>query len=231
LKRFYTEVTVAADGDGHAVLLDGRPVRTPRRRPVVSRSRPLAEALAAEWAAQGETIRLADMPLVRLVNTALDRIAEHREHVVDMLSAYGGSDLVCYRAERPAELRAAQEAAWDPLLAWADRRHAARLAATRALMPLPQDAAALARLRAAVAALDDFRLVALHEAVTSTGSLLIGLALVEGELEVEPAWQAALVDERHQEARWGLDADTARRREAVRRDLEQAVQLVRLLDG
>ena len=47
----------------------------------------------------------------------------------------------------------------------------------------------------------------------------------------EPAWQAALVDERHQEARWGLDADTARRREAVRRDLEQAVQLVRLLDG
>ena len=51
-KRFYeTAAVLERDGLFH-VALDGRTARTPARNPLAIGSRPVAEALAAEWQAQ-----------------------------------------------------------------------------------------------------------------------------------------------------------------------------------
>ena len=232
MKRFYGEVAVVPEADGnHVVRLDGRPVLTPRRRRPPLPTRALAEAVAAEWRSQGERIVPLSMPLLRLVNTAADRLADHRDYAVATLAGYGATDLVCYRAAVPVDLAVAQAAAWDPVLDWLAARHGARLAVTTGLAAVAQPAAALQRLRLAVDAQDDLRLAALHEAVTSTGSLALGLGLLDRALDVEAAWRAALVDELHQEARWGTDAEAEWRRAAIRSDLEQSVRLLALLDG
>src|SRR5207248_10677244 len=88
VKRFYKAVTIApgggGDGEGtnsHAICLDGKPVRTPGRRALAAPAPELARALADEWAAQGDTIDPATMPLTRLANTIIDGVAAAQHEV------------------------------------------------------------------------------------------------------------------------------------------------------
>lgn len=212
------------------MLLDARPLRTPGGAEMLLPAA-LATAVAAEWEAQSDEIRPQTMPLMRLASTAIDRVAAHRQGVVDEIAGYAATDLVCYRAKHPPELAARQHAVWQPLMDWARLRFDAPLLVTTGILPRPQPAEALASLRTAVEALDLLRLTALHAAVTAAGSLVIGLALLEGRLGAREAWEASQLDETFQIERWGEDAEAAGRRAALRRDLEDARRFLDLLRG
>src|SRR3546814_1554574 len=71
-KRFYKDVTIAGDGEGHAIYLDDRPVKTPAKNALVVPAAALAELMRTEWYAQADVIDPATMPVTRLVNTAID---------------------------------------------------------------------------------------------------------------------------------------------------------------
>lgn len=227
MKRFWREVTVDAAGRG--VLLDGRPLRTPLKAPLVLPTAALAAAVAAEWADQGAEVRPDTMPLTRAANTTIDRVAAAREQVAAAVAAYGGADLTCYRAPHPRGLVAAQAAAWDPVLDWAAARFGARLRVTVGVMPQPQDPRALAALAAAVAAYDPWALTALHDLVTLSGSLLLGLAVAEGWLDVADAWTRSRLDEDWQIAEWGEDTEAAAAATRRATDFAQAARLLSLL--
>ena len=126
-RRFYKDATVETAEGGFIVHLDGRPLRTPGKAPLVVPSRGIAEAMAEEWRAQDEKIDPRTMPFTRTANSAIDKVAPQHPEVADMLAEYGDSDLLCYRAESPAELVARQAERWDPLLDWAAREMGARL--------------------------------------------------------------------------------------------------------
>ncbi|HSF96760.1 MAG TPA: ATP12 family protein, partial [Thermohalobaculum sp.] len=143
MKRFWTAVTVVPEGDGFGVRLDGRPLRTPAKAPCLMPCRALAEAVAEEWAAQGEDVRPSTMPLTRAANTAIDRVAREFDAVADAVAAYGGSDLICYRAPHPQGLVARQAEAWDPLVDWAAEALGARLLLADGVMHVAQPAASL----------------------------------------------------------------------------------------
>lgn len=227
-KRFYKEAGVSEADGGFGVLLDGRPVNTPARRRVVVPWLPLAEALAGEWAAQGETIDPATMPLTKLVNSALDGVADHMAEVEAELVRYGGSDLICYRAGDPESLVAAQSAAWDPLVGFARDRLGARLALAEGVMFAAQPEAALEAFAAAVRAYvgegagASLRLTALHVMTTLTGSLTLGLAKALNEIDLATAWTAAHIDEDFQMRTWGADAEALARRESRLREMTAA---------
>jgi len=207
--RFWQETAVAADAEGYGVTLDGKPIRTPGRLPLRLPTRALATAVAAEWEAQGERIEPASMPFTRLSNSAIERVAPQHSAVAEIVAAYGETDLLCYRAEGPAALVRRQARAWDPLLRWAEQAHGARLVPVAGVMFQEQPAGALACLRAAVAACDPFALTALHELVTLSGSLVIGLAVVERVAPADALWAASRVDETWQAEEWGEDAEAA----------------------
>lgn len=229
MKRFYREVeTVPVDG-GCGVTLDGRPLRTPARAAFVLPNRALAEAIAAEWREQGEEVRPTAMPLMRLATTSIDRVAAHREGVIDEIAGYAETDLVCYRAEQPAALVARQQAAWQPLLDWATLRYDAPLIVTTGVVPQPQPRASVAALRAAIAGLDVMPLAALHAATTACGSLIIALALMEGRVDAAEAWEVSQLDETFQIETWGEDAEAAARRAALRQDIEATARFMALL--
>ena len=228
-KRFYeTAAAVKTDG-GHGIALDGKPVRTPAGKPLAVPGAALADALAGEWAAQGESIDRETMPLTRLACTALDLVPERREEIVAEVAAYAETDLVCYRTEEPPALARRQIAAWEPLVAWTAARYGARLAVTTAITPLAQTADALAALRRAVAAHDDFTLAGLSLATRSFGSLVIALALCERRLGAADAAHASLVDEHYQIERWGEDVELTARCARVARDADDAARLFHLL--
>lgn len=208
-KRFWTAAEVAPEDGGFGIRLDGRPVRTPGRAPLVVPTRALAELIAAEWAAQEDRIRPETMPATRAANSAIEKVRANRAEVAALVAAYGESDLLCYRAGHPAELVARQEAAWDPLLDWAAQRYGIRWQVVRGVMPVAQPPETVARLTAEVARLDPFRLTAFHDLVALPGSLVIGLAAAERAAEAESLWQAARIDEDWQAEQWGQDDEAS----------------------
>ncbi|MGF1551687.1 MAG: ATP12 family chaperone protein [Paracoccaceae bacterium] len=234
MKRFWSETRVLASEaqpGAFEVALDDKPIRTPSRAALALPTRPLAEAVAAEWAAQTDRVDPLSMPLTRAANTAIDRVLPDPTAARAQVAAYGETDLLCYRAPEPEALAAEQAEAWDPLLDWAARRYGARLSVAEGVMFSAQDEAAIARLAEAVAALGPWRLTALHELVTLSGSLVIGLAVIEGRLEPGDAWAASRIDERWNERQWGWDAEAAALAERREAAFRASARLVALLDA
>jgi chaperone required for assembly of F1-ATPase len=218
MKRFYREVSVARSEQGHGVQLDGRPLRTPAKQLLVAPTAPLAEAIAEEWRQQGDRIRPDAMPLTRLASTAIDRMPGERQTAIDEVAAYADTDLLCYRAAEPFELVRRQHHAWQPPLDWLSAAYGIKLTVTTSILPLAQPAAARDGLRTAIEHLDDWPLVGLHAATTSLGSLVLGLALLHGEIDAEAALDASLLDELFEIERWGTDPEIERRHAVLRRD-------------
>lgn len=229
MKRFYKEAEARAAEDGWEILLDGRPVKTPARGALILPNAGLAASVAAEWAAQSEEIAPRSMPFTGLANAAIDRVAADAENYVRSLTVYGETDLLCYRAEGPESLVAAQAAAWDPILAWARRRYDVDFEIVFGILHRAQPGETLARLGKAIATRDNFQLAAMTQLVTISGSLLIALALAEGGIDLDQAWAAASADEAWQAAHWGEDLDASRVLEARRQDFAAAFAFLGLL--
>lgn len=229
-RRFYANAAAAPAPDGYTVTLDGKSLRTPLGAAFTVPTRALAEAIAAEWQAQGDMVLPRTMPLAGIANAAIDRVIPAREKIRAAALAYGASDLVCYRAPDRGELRARQDAAWDPLLAWLKERHGVALSVGEGVVHIEQPREALDAFADAVAALDGYRLAALWAAAGLLGSLVLALALTDGRLDAETAWRASQIDEIYQAEHWGVDAEATARRAAQQSDLEAAGRFLRLLD-
>lgn len=229
MKRFYKAASCDRSNGGVRVLLDGKPVNTPARRHLEAPTLALARAIAAEWDAQGETLAPASMKLTGLANAAIDRVAPDPERFAAGVARYAESDLLCYRAERPADLVARQRREWDPVLGWARRRYDIDFAVTDAILHVPQPALTVARLTAALAALDPFRLAAMSPLVTIGGSLVAALALLEGEIAEGPAFAATHLDELWQAEQWGDDDEAIAVRDDRRADYSAAARMLELL--
>jgi chaperone required for assembly of F1-ATPase len=228
-RRFYKEATAIADGDAWRIALDGKVVKTPARNPLSLPTRPLAEAIAAEWAAQAAKVKPDTMPLMQLASTAIDRVAPDRDRIIAETAGYAATDLVCYRADGPDELIARQATRWDPLIDWLRERYDVSLQKAAGVMAIPQSDQALAALTRAVAAQDDFRLTALGVMTGAAGSLAIGLAVLEGRISPEDAAAAAQLDELYQAERWGIDPEAEKRRANQKADLVAARRFLDLL--
>lgn len=230
MKRFWKEVAVVAGDDGWSIALDGRPVRTPQRAPLAIVSPALAEAVAAEWRAVGESIDPAVMPMTGLSNAAIDIASPDPAAFAQPIAAYAATDLLCYRDDRDAALRAEQAAAWNPILAWAEDRFGVEFAITKGILPIDQPPATIAALRDTVVAVDPWRMTALTPLVTVGGSLVAGLACIAQAFDAERLWEAVSLDELYQERRWGADSEAQKTRAAHKRDWDNAVRFLGLLD-
>ncbi len=228
MKRFYKEVSVSAEC---GIMLDGRPVRTPKKAVLTLPSAALAEAAADEWRAQGDKIVPHKMKLTGLANAAIDIIAPDCATFAASLAVYCESDLLCYRAEDPLALIARQNAAWDPLIDWAQGRYDVAFTRVLGVIHRAQPPETVARLGAAIAARSAFELAALSHIVTISGSLVIALAVVEREIAGEAAFDTAHLDELWQAENWGEDYFAIQTRDAHRTDFLAATRFLDLLHG
>lgn len=228
IRRFWKNATILDLPGGYGIALDGKPVRAPSKRPLFLATRALAEACAAEWQGVGETLNPQAMPLTRLANTQFDRVAPQRDLIVNELLAYVDSDVLCYHAAEPPVLRERHQALWLPLLAWAEERYGEPWQTTTSLMPIAQSAGVHGAMRQALESLDDAALTTHQASAPLLGSLLLGLALVEGLVTAEAAFQAAFVDELWQSEHWGEDYEAIDRRLSLKTDLLDAETFLRL---
>lgn len=228
-RRFWKESAVEPVAGGWEVRLDGRPLRTPGKLPLVLPTRALALAVAEEWDAQTDAIDPGAMPLTRAANSAIERVAPQFDAVADMLAEYGGTDLLCYRAEHPVELVVRQAEGWNPWIDWAREALDAPLRVTQGVIPVTQDRRALDRLRARIGGLTHWQLTALHDLVTLSGSLVLGLAVLEERLEAVEAHRLSRIDEEHQAEVWGRDEEADAAAAGRLQALQNAARLLALL--
>jgi chaperone required for assembly of F1-ATPase len=208
-RRFWAAASVVPAEGGFTVQLDGRPVRTPQKALLVLPTEALAREVAAEWQAVDGKVDPGQMPFTRMANSAIDKVAPQFDAVAAMLAEYGGSDLLCYRAEGPQALVDRQAQGWDSLLLWAADTLGAPLSPTIGVMHRDQPAASLAALDQAVRALTPFQLTAFHDLVALSGSLVLALAVTRGRLDADDAWRLSRIDETWQIEQWGEDEEAA----------------------
>lgn len=216
IKRFWTTVSAEEGEGGWRVLLDGRSPRTPAGAPLVLPTEASARLVADEWAAQGEHLDPGSMPATRLAATAIDRIPLARAETAEEIARYAGSDALCYFADGPSGLIARQDAAWGRWLDWAEREHGVRLHRAQGIAHVAQPAESTTRVRDLALGLDDFALTGLATAVGLYGSAILALAVQQGALSGEEAFDLSRLDEAFQEDQWGVDAEAAERTAARR---------------
>ncbi|HVY15631.1 MAG TPA: ATP12 family protein [Rhodopila sp.] len=235
MKRFWDQASAAPVEGGFEIHLDGKPMRLPSSVPLLVRSERLARAIAAEWQAagggKGGEMSFSDTPLTRLAGTAQERIAPDPHPTVDAIARYGESDLLCYRAETPAELVRRQTEGWQPWLDWMAATHGAPLRVTAGVGFVRQHHDTVAALRNVVAAYDADALAGLGVAVPALGSLVLGLALAAGMLDAEAAHRLASLDELFQMEQWGEDPEAAARRANILTEIKQADRYLGLVRG
>ena len=223
-KRFYSSVGIGEADGGLTVTLDGRPIKTPSGKVVVAPNRAIAEAIAAEWEAQRETIQPLTMPLTRLANSVVEGVVDKVELVADDVAKYLGSDLLFYRAGDPTALVQREAAYWDPVVFWAARTLNAHFMLAEGVVHVRQPDTAIAAARAAFPS-DPWSIAALHVVTTLTGSALLALALARGALDSDQVWAAAHVDEDWNIEKWGVDEEVASRRLARYVDFQAATRI------
>lgn len=235
MKRFYERVSVertqeeGANRAVYVIALDGRIVKSPAKADLFLPTQALAEAVADEWQSQGEQIVPASMPMMTLVSTAVDRVIPQKDAVAAEAASYAASDLLCYRADAPAELVKAQTEGWDPVLAWATQQYEVAFEVTQGVMPVAQPNATLMILAREAGRFDAFALTAVHTLTAALGSFILALAVVEGELDIERAVTLSQIDEDHQAALWGRDEEALQRREKIKADSLSAAAYLSLL--
>ncbi len=227
-KRFWTTVDIRTATGGFSIFLDERQLKTPQKASLVLPTRAYAEGIAQEWDSVGEDINPLIMHLTRAANATIDSVMPAHADVADMLAEYGGTDLVCYRADSPVELVARQTRAWDPILAWSAVKGVDLKTAT-GVMFVPQPRESLKVLSKMVHDCDAWELTVLHDLVTISGSLLIGLAVMEQYLTAEEAWPISRVDELWQEEQWGEDDEATSLSLRKKNDFLRAEKILKLL--
>ena len=206
-KRFWKDVTIEQSSGKYIVLLDGRLVKTPAKATLKVPNLAMAQAIAHEWQCQGAKIDPENMPNTRSANAAIDKVAHQKVEVIAMIAAYGEDDLLCYRAPNPKELKARQSDAWDPILAWAAKELDAPLITIEGVMHENQSENSITKLTAQVSGQTEFQLTALHDLVSMSGSLVMGLAAQWAVYPIEDLWEWSRVDELWQIEKWGRDED------------------------
>lgn len=220
-KRFYKSAAIEEVEGGFAIVLDGKPVRTPTGEPLAAPTRAIAQAIVEEWNAQGEFIDPMTMPLTRLANSVIAGVVGRVDAVRDDVAKYFESDLLFYRAAHPEALVAREGEHWDPVLFWATDALGARFVLAEGIVHVRQPETAVAA--ATVALPDDpWLIAALHIVTTITGSALLALALSRGACTADEVWAAAHVDEDWNIAQWGADAEVMARRNVRLRDFSAA---------
>ena len=229
-KRFWSSAQAAPVAGGHVIKLDGREARTPAKTPLIVPSAALADAVAREWDAQDKVLDPASMPLTRMANAALDKVAQQKPEIIAMLAAYADTDLLCYRADRPTALIQRQNATWDPYLEWSAQHLGARLRPTTGVMHIPQARGALDAIAQHIGRFGPFGLAALHDLISISGSAVLGLAVAYGFRTPEAVWMASRTDEDWQAEQWGADEEAARAASHKRVEFLGAVTFLDLLE-
>jgi chaperone required for assembly of F1-ATPase len=229
LRRFYRKVEKVKDDDGWIILLDGKSIKTPARQTLFLPTKALAENIVLEWEEQDPEIDPPTMPLTGYAYSAIDRSPPMKNQLIIQICAYAQSDVLCYRVEKPIDLAERQETEWQPILDWLSASRGINLRVTSGINQVEQESGVLELVKSNVSSFDQFQLTGLHAATIGSGSIVLGLALIDKFIDFERTQELSSLEELYQMEKWGRDIETIRRHDAVRQEIYNAGRFMELV--
>lgn len=225
MKRFYKLVSFKEERDGYTLLLDGKPVKTKSGKILVAPSEAIANEAVQEWVNQEDTIDPDTMPITQILNTKIDRVSAERDDMTCAILKYLDTDLLCYLTDQPKELAELQNKNWAQWRDWAENKFGHIIETTTDLKALSQPAELHQAIEKYVHDLDDNRFTILQIIVPLSGSLILGLAMVDGAVNAPEVFKACFVEEDfkdllHDAEKYGTDPYTDKKRHSALRDLK-----------
>ena len=222
MKRFYKDVSVRDAEGGWQVMLDTRALKTVKGGPQVVPTKPLAEALAAEWDAQGDKVDPATMPMRDMADYAIDMVAPDPTSLIDKAVQYGDTDTLLYRADPDEPLYAKQQEVWEPIVEAMETRLGAKFTRISGIIHRPQSEETLSALRGELTGQSPFALGSIEMMTHLAASLITGLSAAQKDADALALWNAASLEEEWQAEEWGRDEEAEERREKRAADFLKA---------
>jgi len=236
MKRFYKTVTYHCNQNGlYEIHLDGKPVKTSQKNDLLVPNDKLASLLMQEWAAQGEEIKATEMPFTQICSTCADTKAELRGDVARQALGYIDTDLICYRTDEPKDIAEKQRVCWDVFTDLYKKRYGLDINTTLSLISIKQNNDVHAFFAQEIEALDDLRFTVLQIVTAFTGSVMLALLFVKGDVSAGQIFEAAFVEEFHKDelykaAQYGRDPHIEKKQISTRRDLSAAEKILQACD-
>ena len=228
MKRFYKKVEVNSTDEGFLITLDAKALLSPGKSVLVLPTKALADAIADEWVNQEINIIPSTMPFMTLSATAIDRVRPRPDDTIDEILNFLQTDLLCYRAEEPEALVFEQDQLRKPLLNWCEGLIGSAFNVTSGIMPVMQAHKLISSAQRILKSYNEFELLGLHQFTSISGSAVIGLSLLEHQIELEAACQAAFVDDYFQINNWGEDTEASLRIANRRREMLEIKKFLNL---
>ena len=209
--KYYENVDireVSSTQNQYEILLDGKPLKSPKRAQFVLPNKLLASAIATEWATQeDDLIRPFTMPLMQLSSTALDHMSDYATfdfHVKKLLEFFDADQAVVAHPSG-SELREIQLKTLKKVHDWARREFGEQLnLSSDSIFAQPQPEEVKLLMEKRLRSLSPWEMTCTFAAAAAAKSLLIGLALNRNIIDPEEALKCARVEEDYQIERHGF---------------------------
>ena len=229
MRRFYKKVEKFQDDDRWVILLDGKSIKTPARQTLFLPTITLAENIVLEWEKQDPEIDPLTMPLTGYAYSAIDRSQPMKNQIINQICSYAQSDVLCYRVDKPIDLAERQEVEWQPILDWLSASRGIDLRVTSGINQVEQEPGVLELVKSNVSSFDQFQLTGLHAATIGSGSIVLGLALIDKFIDFERTQELSSLEELYQMEKWGRDIETIQRHDALRQEIYNAGRFMELV--
>jgi len=234
MKRFYKLSSVDQSGDGYAVMLDGRSIKTKSKKVLQHKSRDIAMLMMKEWAEQGDIILPDTMPVTQIITTLIDHVEAHREDITVSILKYLDTDLLCYHADTPRELVSRQKDIWGKWISAFEKHYGISLRTTSSLSAVKQEHDLHRKIEEDIRGfdLDHFNII---QIVTSlSGSIILALAFMDGAAGPADILECAYLEEHFKEElydadRYGRDPLLEKQQASKKSDLEACAEILSCL--
>ena len=224
-KKFWRKVFLKQEKNLGVIFLDDKELKSPKDKKL-NLPYYLSQKVFKEWNEVQEEINPSLMPFYSYSVTAVDRIMNHKNDVIETLRSILRMDTLLYRSGNDIDLSKLQEKEWQPLLKWLDVNYNCKLTINYELKPLNQKETELLKCINLVNQLDHFSLSGFSHLVSISGSFILGLSFYCKKINSHKVYELALLEELFQSNKWGSDDFANERRENIKKEITEACEFL-----
>ena len=228
LNKKWEKVTLKRAKYTGIIYLDDKELKSPEGR---SLNLPyiISEKVFIEWKEIKDKIYPGKMPFYAYSVTAVDKILNKENKILQNLESILSMDLILFRSKDDEELYNYIEDLWEPFLEWINLEFNCRLIVNYELFSVEQNKNEISKCISLVKHFDHFNFSGFSHIVNLTSSFILGLAFLYKKINVHDLFTLALAEELFQIKKWGSDEISEIRRKNIKKEISEACEFLNCL--
>ena len=228
LNKKWEQVTLEKIKDTGIIYLDAKELKSPEGRSL-NLPYTISEKVFIEWKEVKDKIYPDKMPFYAYSATAVDKILNKENKILQNLESILSMDLILFRSKDDEELYNYIEDLWEPFLEWINLEFNCRLIVNYELFPVEQNKNEISKCISLVKHFDHFKFSGFSHIVNLTSSFILGLAFLYKKINMHELYEIALAEELFQIKKWGSDKISETRRKNIKKEISEACEFLNCL--